>query len=105
MELVIKNVDDIRLSPSIDLINKLSKFTTKINYFDPFVKQIKKSSGIFKNMKSSKLSKNLLIGNDLVMILTDHDRVNYRQIFKFSKLIIDTRGIYKNLKSSKILSV
>ena len=43
-----KNVDDIRLSPSIDLINKLSKFTTKINYFDPFVKQIKKSSGIFK---------------------------------------------------------
>ena len=100
-----KNVDDIRLSPSIDLINKISKFTTKINYVDPFVKQIKKSSGIFKNMKSSKLSKNLLKDNDLVMILTDHDGVNYRQIFKFSKLIIDTRGIYKNLKSNKILSV
>lgn len=100
-----KNVDDVRLSPSIDLINKLSKFTSKINYYDPFVNKINKSSGIFKNMKSSELNTETLKRNDIVMILTDHDKINYKQILKFSKLIVDTRGVFKNLKSKRILSV
>tara|TARA_B100000900_G_C20500694_1_gene683588 strand:- start:430 stop:1113 length:684 start_codon:yes stop_codon:yes gene_type:complete len=100
-----KNVDDIRLSPSIDLLNKLSRFTKNIFYHDPFVKKINRSSGVFKNMKSLKLDKKLLMKSDIVMILTDHDKINYNLIYKFSKLIVDTRGVYKNLNSKKILSV
>ena len=100
-----KNVDDIRLSPSIDLLNKLSRFTKNIFYHDPFVKKINRSSGVFKNMKSLKLDKKLLMKSDIVMILTDHDKINYNLIYKFSKLIVDTRGVYKNSNSKKILSV
>jgi UDP-N-acetyl-D-glucosamine dehydrogenase len=99
-----KNVDDVRLSPSISIINKISKKTSKINYYDPYVKKISKSTGLYKNMKSLKLDIKILKKSDITMILTDHDNIDYKKIFNFSKIIIDTRGVYKNFKSEKILN-
>jgi UDP-N-acetyl-D-glucosamine dehydrogenase len=100
-----KNVDDVRLSPSISLINKIAKKTSKIDYYDPYVKKISTSTGLYKNMKSLKLDIKMLKKSDITMILTDHDNIDYKKIYNFSKLIIDTRGVYKNFKSEKILNV
>jgi len=100
-----KNVDDVRLSPSISLINKIAKKTSKIDYYDPYVKKISTSTGLYKNMRSLKLDIKMLKKSDITMILTDHDNIDYKKIYNFSKLIIDTRGVYKNFKSEKILNV
>ena len=56
-------------------------------------------------MKSVNLNTKILKESDVVMILTDHDNINYKTILKFSKLIVDTRGVYKSLKLEKILKV
>ena len=95
----------MRLSPSIDLKIKFQKKTSKINYFDPFVPSIDTNTGLYKNMKSVNLNTKILKESDVVMILTDHDNINYKTILKFSKLIVDTRGVYKSLKLEKILKV
>ena len=42
---------------------------------------------------------------DAIVIVTDHDNLNYDKILKHSKLIIDTRGRFKNKKSKKIYSI
>ncbi len=81
-----KNIDDIRESPSIELIRKMIKQKIKFSYSDPFVKKIKINKEIYKS---------LIIGKnkfDLSIIMTDHDKFNYNKINKLSRYIIDCRG-------------
>ncbi len=89
-----KNVDDTRESPSLKILEILKKNNIKINYHDPYVPILKKSRNYSLIMKSKKISKNLLLNHDCVVILTDHDKLPYSFIKKYSKMIIDTRGRY-----------
>ena len=47
------------------------------------------------NMKSIKINKTNIKQFDAIVILTDHDNVNYNLIKKNSKMIFDSRGVYK----------
>jgi len=79
-------VDDIRESPSIKILEKLYKNKYIVSYFDPYV--------IFFNLKKKFQSeKSLKISNfDVVVLATDHDKFDYKNIKKNAKLLIDTRG-------------
>ena len=90
-----KNVDDLRESASINLIKYLQKNNlNKIEYSDPYIKD-KISTRNFKfNKKSIRLSSNNLKKFNIVIIMTDHDKFNYKQIYRNSKIIIDCRGRY-----------
>lgn len=90
-----KNMDDMRESASLKLIEHLRKRGfLNIFYHDPHIKsfQIKKSLGAKKInvINSSNLKK-----FDLVILMTDHDKFSYKLIYKNSKNIIDCRGKYK----------
>ena len=54
-----------------------------------------------KKLISVNLSKKEIKKYDLVIILTDHDKINYNLISKEAKLIVDTRGVYKKLKTKR----
>ena len=52
-----------------------------------------------------KLSAKVLSAYDYVIILTDHDILNYDLILKNSKIIFDTRGAYESIKNKKIIKL
>ena len=88
-----KNIDDIRESASLKLIDKLFKKGVKnISIHDPYVED--KISG--KKIKKIKfLNKKIIKNFDLVVLMTDHDLFDYDLIKTNSKLIIDCRGRFK----------
>ena len=98
-----KNVDDYRESPILKIINKLEKQENIVDYYDPFIPVIKKTRKYNFNKKSSKPSLKKLSQYDAVIIGTDHDKINYDNLKKFSKLIIDLRGRYSSIKAKKII--
>jgi len=86
-----KNVDDMRESPSLKLIELLLKKHADVEYHDFYIPEIPKSRKYDFNLKSIKLESN--IGKyDLVILSTDHDQYDYEFLQKNSKLIVDTRG-------------
>ncbi len=95
-----KNVDDTRESPAVSILSKLSK-SCRVNYFDPFVENVKIKNKLFRSIK--KLNYQQLGKYNAVLITTNHDNFNYKKILKYSKRIFDTRGVYQNQKNKKIV--
>ena len=98
-----KNVDDLRESPALEVIEILRKQQAKIAYYDPYVPKLYKNKKNNYSLKSIKLNKNSLIKYDAVVIITDHDNINYEVIKKNSKLLFDCRGRL-NVPNSNIKS-
>ncbi len=90
-----KNVDDLRESASINLIKLLQKNNIKkIEYTDPYIKNKVTTRNFIFNKKSIKLNSKNIKKFNIVIIMTDHDKFDYKLIYKHSKLIIDCRGRY-----------
>jgi len=87
-----KNIDDMRESPAIFIIQKLARMGARIDYYDPYIPVVNEHSV---NLKGIELSKDLLMSFDCVVLVTDHDSFDYDFIFKYSNLIIDSRGRYQ----------
>ena len=86
-----KNVDDMRESPSLELIELLLNKHADVEYHDFYIPDIPRSRKYDFNLKSIKLESN--IGKyDLVILSTDHDQYDFEFLQKYSKLIVDTRG-------------
>ena len=86
------NVKDLRESPALDIIEKLIQKKANVNYFDPLVPYLK-INGI--NLKRTNLTKNNLKKYDCVILITDHQQVDYDLVQKNTKVIFDTRNVYK----------
>ncbi|MBD1139700.1 nucleotide sugar dehydrogenase [Pelagibacterales bacterium SAG-MED38] len=87
-----KNINDTRESPGLKIIDILKKRKVKVSYSDPFIPKIPKLRNYnFETMKSITLSKKNLTKFDACILVTDHDKFDYENILKYSKIIIDTR--------------
>ncbi len=91
-----KNVDDLRESPSLEIIEQLSKKGAIIDFSDPFFDKIPETRKYSFEIKSAPIRKDLLLNYDLVILLTDHDEYDYAMIEENAKMIIDTRGKFSN---------
>ena len=96
-----KNVDDMRESPSIKIIEILEKNKIHCDFHDPYIKTIKQLRNYKKIKYSVELKKVNLKTYNAVVIATDHDKLNYRFLQRNSKKIFDCRGRYsdKNFKN------
>ena len=90
-----KNIEDMRESPAIEIINLLSKQFCQINVYDPLVKELPNSIKNLTHKKIKVLSEKDITSYDAILIITDHDQIDYDLIRENSKLIIDTRGRYE----------
>ncbi len=90
-----KNVDDMRESPSIEIIKLLIDKQAIVNYSDPYFDHFPKLRRFAFESKSIHISAQSLSDFDSVILVTDHDSFDYELIKNNSKLIIDTRGRYK----------
>ena len=94
-----KNVSDVRESPAIDIIHLLIRRQAKACYHDPFVSQLNLAE---KKLHSVRLTKKVIRNSDCIVIVTDHDKIDYNFILKNAKIVFDTRNVYKKINNRKI---
>ena len=99
-----KNIDDYRESPALKIFQYLNKAKIKFSYYDPYVSEINSKQYSLRK-KSIKNYKNKLEKYELILILTNHDKIDYKILQKKSKQIIDTRGVYDFKKYGNVLSL
>lgn len=87
-----KNVDDMRESPSVELMHLLMDKGALLDYSDPFFPAFPNMRKYEFNLSSIKLTPSTLSSYDAVILATDHDAYDYEMIKLSSKLLIDTRG-------------
>ncbi|MBI5641474.1 MAG: nucleotide sugar dehydrogenase [Nitrospirae bacterium] len=90
-----KDVDDVRESPALKLIELFRKAGALVQYNDPFVPKTHKMRKYDFNMKSVTISENNLKKHDCVVIATDHSSYDFGFILKHASLIVDTRNAVK----------
>lgn len=89
-----KNVDDMRESPSVELMELLTGKGAVVEYSDPHVPVFPKMRKHHFDLKSVPLTPENVAGYDFVVLATNHDAFDYELIAKHAKLIVDTRGVY-----------
>ena len=94
-----RNIDDMRESPSIHLIEILRERGAVVSYHDPLIPETGPSLDhpALAHMISTDLTTESLKGFDCALISTDHEKVDYRQLVQELPLVIDTRNATRSL--------
>ncbi|MBM4147366.1 MAG: nucleotide sugar dehydrogenase, partial [Nitrospira sp.] len=103
-----KDVDDQRESPALRIMQLLKDYGAKVHYHDPHVPVCKGHRHYPDiNMKSVKLTKEVLKNSDLVLLVTDHTAFDYAFIEKYAQRIVDTRNAFRKngVRSRKVCRV
>ncbi len=90
-----KNIDDMRESPSVELMQLLDDRGAIVDYSDPHVSAFPKMRKYQFDLTTVKLDPDILKQFDCVLIATDHDAFDYQMIQDYSDIVVDTRGRYK----------
>ena len=96
-----RDIDDLRESPSLTIIELLQKDGAQVSYHDPYFPFIGKGRKYDLQMKCADLKD--LGQYDCVVIVTDHSDYDYRRIVLEAKLVVDTRNATRGIKSDKIV--
>lgn len=97
-----KDVDDVRESPSVILIELLQHRGAKVAYHDPFIpsgKEMREHN--ITNMRSAPLTPESVKTYDAVLISTDHTDIDYDMVVKNAKLVVDSRNATARVKGPK----
>jgi len=96
-----KDIDDLRESPALTIIELLQKEGAQVSYHDPYFPFIGKGRRYDLQLKCAEL-KNL--GQyDCIVIVTDHSNYDYRGIVQEAQLVVDTRNATRGIESDKIV--
>jgi UDP-N-acetyl-D-glucosamine dehydrogenase len=96
-----KDIDDLRESPSLTVIELLREEGAEVEYNDPYFPTVGKGRHYNLNMTCTPLEK--LEQFDCVLIMTDHSDYDYKAIVSQSRLVVDTRNATKGIESEKIV--
>src|SRR6266404_8641049 len=91
-----KDIDDVRESPSLAIIDRLRAKGAEVSYHDPFVARLSfldsLTDGNDKFLTSIDLTSDTLRNSDCVVIVTDHSGIDYDRVIKYAKVVVDTRN-------------
>lgn len=91
-----KNVDDMRESPAVHIMERIRSAGATLAYSDPHVAKFPKMREHKFDLSSVDLTPDELASFDAVVLATDHAKFDYEMIRQLSKLIIDSRGVYRD---------
>jgi UDP-N-acetyl-D-glucosamine dehydrogenase len=94
------DIDDVRESPSLDIMEKLRERGARIEYTDPYVPSIRFGGGVLKSVPFTAAQ---LKRFDCVVIATAHKNVDYAALLRWSKGVVDTRNALAGKRSKKIV--
>jgi UDP-N-acetyl-D-glucosamine dehydrogenase len=91
-----RDIDDIRESPSLDILAELQGKGAVVSYHDPYRPTLAAEDWPgHRALSSVDLTAETLAGADCVLIVTDHQVVNYADVVRLAKLVVDTRNTIK----------
>jgi len=96
-----KDIDDLRESPALTIIELLQKEGAQVSYNDPYFPEVGRGRKYDLQMKCAPLDN--LAQYDCVLIVTDHSDYDYEQIVRESNLVVDTRKATRGIQSDKIV--
>jgi UDP-N-acetyl-D-glucosamine dehydrogenase len=96
-----RDIDDLRESPSLTIIELLQREGAQVSYHDPYFPTIGKGRKYDLQMKRASLEN--LGQYDCVLIVTDHSDYDYKKIVHEAQLVVDTRNATKGIQSEKIV--
>ena len=92
-----RDVDDVRESPALRILDFLSAKGAEVCYHDPFVPTLEDQGRGAPALSSVALSAEAISGADAVMIITDHTNIDYTWVAKHAALVIDTRNATRDI--------
>jgi UDP-N-acetyl-D-glucosamine dehydrogenase len=92
-----RDVDDLRESPSLRIMQLLQARGARLDYNDPYFSRLPKTRHHNFNLSSVELTPQTLGKYDAVLIATDHSAYDYKAIVRHSRLVIDTRNATRNI--------
>lgn len=91
-----RDIDDVRESPALAIIDRLRNKGCEVRYHDPFVRELSFDSARTEStgqpMSSVELNDDELQSSDCVLIVTNHSQIDYRRVIELVPLIVDTRN-------------
>jgi UDP-N-acetyl-D-glucosamine dehydrogenase len=96
-----RDIDDLRESPSLTIIELLQDRGAQVEYNDPFFPSVGKGRKYALDMSSTPLEK--ISDFDCVVIVTDHSQYNFGEIVAKAKLVVDTRNATKGIEATNIV--
>ena len=93
-----KNIDDMRESPALDVIRLLEERGATVDYHDPFVPKFREGDH---EVSGVALTDEALRQADAVVIVTDHDGVDYQRVMDVAGLVVDTRNVVAGTRPSR----
>ncbi len=96
-----KDIDDLRESPSLEIIEMLQEEKASVDYNDPYFPTVGRGRHYDLGMTCTPLDR--LADYDCVVIATDHSDYDYQAIVRDSQLVVDTRNATRGIVSSKIV--
>jgi UDP-N-acetyl-D-glucosamine dehydrogenase len=96
-----RDIDDLRESPALTIIELLQKEGAEVSYNDPYFPEVGRGRKYDLQMKCAPLDN--LAQYDCVLIVTDHSDYDYERIVRESNLVVDTRNATRGIKSTKIV--
>jgi len=91
-----RDIDDVRESPALSIIDRLRSKGCQVNYHDPFVHQISfddaHTEGGGEPLTSVDLTEEEIRTADCLIIVTDHSQIDYQRVVNLAPLVIDTRN-------------
>jgi UDP-N-acetyl-D-glucosamine dehydrogenase len=94
------DIDDVRESPALDVIELLHEMGAKVEYADPLVPSIDYDGT---RMRRVPLTPARLRAADCVVVTANHKAFDYDTIYRHARLIVDTRNAFKGRKAKKII--
>ena len=97
-----KDVDDVRESPALEIMELLEDKGATLTYSDPYIPRLHKvRKHDFSHMSSAALDEDLLKKHDAVLITTDHTGIDYQWLVNNSALIVDTRNATREVRQGR----
>jgi len=96
-----KDVDDLRESPALRIIDLLKSRGARVAYNDPYIPAIRRVRHYDLEMESVPLTADTLAAHECVLIVTDHSRYDYDFIVKHARLVVDTRNATRNVAENR----
>jgi len=96
-----KDIDDLRESPSLEIVEMLQEEKAIVEYNDPYFAKVGRGRHYDLGMTCTPLDR---IGEfDCVVIATDHSDYDYAAIVRDAKLVVDSRNATRGIESTKIV--
>ncbi|MFY9574298.1 MAG: UDP binding domain-containing protein, partial [Blastocatellia bacterium] len=91
-----RDINDVRESPALGIMDQLLHKGGVVSYYDPFVSEMTLDGR--GSLSSVALTDQTLSGCDCALIVTDHSEVDYSRVLMLAPLVVDTRNVTRKLK-------